>query len=262
MRYCILLLLVSAILNAQTITPQVINSAGGGGTVGITGVEVYYNVGEPIITTVGNGSNFITQGFLQPDVVGEFGLVASSFITPNSCADKTDGSIKVSASVSGAVNQTDFIISYYWNPSSLCSSNTCSLVSNLPAGNYSVMVVAQHTAGVVSNDTVRIQNIIIFGSSEPCQVSVFNGVSPNGDGDNDFFVIESIENFPENKVEIYSRWGQKLFETKNYNNLDNVWKGTLSGGNTTAPSGTYFYIIDLGNGSKPIKGWLELTSGK
>ena len=57
---------------AQAPTPQVINSAGGSGSVtsGTNTIDIYYNIGEPIITTINNGSNVITQGFLQPDIVG------------------------------------------------------------------------------------------------------------------------------------------------------------------------------------------------
>jgi len=50
-------------VKSQTINPSVITSAAGGGTVGATGVEVYYNIGEPIVSTVINSLNAITQGF-------------------------------------------------------------------------------------------------------------------------------------------------------------------------------------------------------
>jgi gliding motility-associated-like protein len=256
------LMVCSLLCKAQTITPQVINSAGGGGQVGSSNVEVYYNIGEPIVTTAGNGTNIITQGFLQPDIVGHFGLSASAFMTPSSCADKTDGTISISAFVSGAINPGDFEISYYWSPSGYCQSVTsCSTIANLPSGTYSVVVVSHYigSGNVVPDDSLSIPDIIVLGSSEPCQVSVYNGLSPNGDGVNDFFAIQNIEEFPDNHVEIYNRWGQKLADYKPYNNTDHSWKGTMNGSNQAAPSGTYFYVIDLGNGTKPIKGWLELT---
>jgi gliding motility-associated-like protein len=256
------LMLVSVLCKAQSISPQVINSAGGGGQVGSSNVEVYYNIGEPIITTVGNANNVITQGFLQPDIVGAFGLSASAFITPNSCADKADGTIAVLASVSGAVNQSDFQISYFWTPSSYCQSvTTCSTITGLPAGTYSVLVISHYIGGgnVLPDDSVSIASLIVNGSTEPCQINIYNGLSPNGDGQNDFFAIQNIEEFPGNHVEIYNRWGQKLADFKPYDNADNSWKGDMKGSGTLAPSGTYFYVIDLGNGSKPIKGWLELT---
>lgn len=267
MKKNIFILLVLNMLSvfSQSVSPQIINSAGGGGPVGVSGMEVYYNIGEPLSTTIGNGNNVITQGFLQPHIVGEFGLTASAFITPASCADKADGSISVSANLSGVAKPENFKISYYWNSTAICSSpETCSTVSNLPAGTYSVLIVSNYigSGNALPNDTVALNDIVVNGSSEPCQVIVYNGVSPNGDGMNDVFYIENIESFTENKVEIFNRWGQKLSEIKHYDNITHFWKGTIGAGGELAPSGTYFYVIDLGNGTAPIKGWLELTSHK
>lgn len=250
---------------SQSITPQVINSAGGGGQVGTSGIEVYYNIGEPIVSTVNNGTNVITQGFLQPDVVGNFGLIVNTFSTNVSCADKTDGTIGVIASISGGFNPADYQFYYYWNMDTLCPGalGTCSVITGLAAGNYSVTVVSHYIGGAtIPDDTVRIANISILGNSEPCIINVYNGITPNGDGSNDFFVINNIEQFPDNNVQIFNRWGHKLFEADHYDNINNVWRGTENNTERIAPSGTYFYIIDLKNGSKPIKGWLELTTSK
>ncbi len=246
-------------------TNQVFNAGGGGGQVGSSNVEVYYNIGEPIVTTEVNGINLVTQGFLQPDIAGEFGLTVTSFVSPNSCADKTDGAIRLSTTISGGVNQSDFQISYFWSPSSFCTdTNACSTINNLPAGTYSVIVISHYTGTLtaVPNDTVKIANLVVSGSTEPCQISVFNGISPNGDGNNDFFFIENIDQFPDNSVEVFNRWGQKLYSEKKYDNVNTVWNGSVKGSGTMAPSGTYFYIITLGNGTKPIKGWIELTSNQ
>lgn len=265
MKILIVCFILCALLSNAQNTNQVFNAGGGGGQVGSSNVEVYYNIGEPIVSTEVNGTNLITQGFLQPDIAGEFGLTVTSFISPNSCADKTDGAIRVQAIISGGINQSDFQISYFWSPSSFCTdTNSCSSINNLPAGTYSVMVVSYYTGTLTSvpNDTVKITNLIVSGSSEPCQISVYNGISPNGDGNNDFFLIENIDQFPDNSVEVYNRWGQKLYEEKKYDNVNTVWKGTARNGDTPLPSGTYFYIITLGNGTKPVKGWIELTSNQ
>ncbi|MBF4488196.1 gliding motility-associated C-terminal domain-containing protein, partial [Flavobacterium sp. CSZ] len=83
-------------------------------------------------------------------------------------------------------------------------------------------------------------------------VVVHNAFSPNGDGINDVFRIDSIDDttcYPENNVEIYNRWGILVFETDNYNNTSNAFDG-ISRGRTTVkqseglPTGTYFYIIN------------------
>ncbi len=67
-----------------------------------------------------------------------------------------------------------------------------------------------------------------------------NGISPNGDGKNDFWIIDFIYMFPENEVEIYNRWGELLYAKKGY---DNTWDGTYKG--KPLPIGTYYYVIKL-----------------
>lgn len=81
-------------------------------------------------------------------------------------------------------------------------------------------------------------------------IVIHNAVSPDGDGLNDFFMIEGIENYPDNKVDVYDRWGVKVYETTSYNTNGNVFKGISEGRLTVKkgdklPVGTYFYIVDV-----------------
>ncbi|MEQ9383492.1 MAG: gliding motility-associated C-terminal domain-containing protein, partial [Imperialibacter sp.] len=92
------------------------------------------------------------------------------------------------------------------------------------------------------------------------------GFSPNGDGINDAFVIKGIESYPNNKVQIFNRWGNAIFEIQGYNNQNKVWNsesniGLILGSNKV-PDGTYFYLIDLGDGSKPYSGFVVINSKK
>ena len=79
-------------------------------------------------------------------------------------------------------------------------------------------------------------------------VVVYNAVTPNGDGINDYFYIDDVNLYPTNKVIIYNRWGRKLYETTNYDNEGNVFKGysgaDLTIGGELLPSGTYFYTFE------------------
>jgi len=252
---------ISVISKAQDIPIQVINSSGGGGPVGATGVEVYYNIGETVISTIPGSNVTVTQGFLQPDIVGKFGLTATPLYNASvSCVGKKDGFVVITASVSGVIAQSSFSYSYYWDPPAICPNNDCPTVNNLPPGTYSVLVIAQYTgtATTIPADSVQIQNIVINDSQAPCQIEVFNGITPNGDGNNDFFYIKNIEEYPKNVVDIYNRWGQQLSHIEGYDNADKKWKGTIDGGDNVAPTGTYFYVIDLGDGSQVTKGWIEL----
>jgi gliding motility-associated-like protein len=82
-----------------------------------------------------------------------------------------------------------------------------------------------------------------------CHINIYNALSLNDDGKNDIFLLDGIECFPNNSVEIYNRWGAKVFETASYDNNYNVFKGVSSGKGTVSrneklPTGTYFYIIN------------------
>ncbi len=98
-------------------------------------------------------------------------------------------------------------------------------------------------------------------------VTISKMVTPNNDGFNDFFEVDYILNEESNevcdvsiKVQIYNRWGTKIFESNNYNN---DWAGiansTSSNDSGFLPTGTYYYIVELLNGGlKPIQGFIYL----
>ena len=104
-------------------------------------------------------------------------------------------------------------------------------------------------------DTTRRCPQIIMITATPNPVKIPNGFSPNGDGINDYFEIISIENYPNNSIVIFNRWGNKVFEAAPYRN---DWDGRTRTG-SSLPAGTYFYIFDLGDGSSVKKGFVYLN---
>jgi gliding motility-associated-like protein len=80
---------------------------------------------------------------------------------------------------------------------------------------------------------------------------------------NDIFNIACIENFPNNNVKIYNRAGTMVYEGEGYNNVDIYFDGKSNRGvspmGLQLPDGTYFYVIDKRDGSKPLAGYLELV---
>lgn len=106
----------------------------------------------------------------------------------------------------------------------------------------------------------------------PNDIIIYNLVSANGDDKNEYFFIENINRFPENKVQIYNRWGQLVFSTTNYDSDGNVFNGYAQGRGVIfnrgdkLPSGTYFYLvqytIDNENGKRTQKksGYLHLDT--
>ncbi len=65
-------------------------------------------------------------------------------------------------------------------------------------------------------------------------LSVPNVITPNGDGENDIFVINNIEAFPDSRITVYNRWGNKVLDQVGY---QNDWYPK------DEPSGTYYYVI-------------------
>ncbi|KAF2327747.1 gliding motility-associated C-terminal domain-containing protein [Flavobacterium ginsenosidimutans] len=96
---------------------------------------------------------------------------------------------------------------------------------------------------------------------------IYNAVSPNDDGLNDSFVIKGIDQFPDNQVEIYNRWGVKVYDAKSYNESDNMFRGYSDGRATIKrgdklPTGTYFYIVKYNTGTevKERTGYLYINN--
>ncbi len=82
-------------------------------------------------------------------------------------------------------------------------------------------------------------------------IMAYNVFSPNGDGINDFFDIKNADRFPEILVEVYSRWGDMLFQSKGYDDSKR-WDGSTRGKN--APLGTYYFVLIPYSGATPITG--------
>ncbi|MFN3405502.1 MAG: gliding motility-associated C-terminal domain-containing protein, partial [Cytophagaceae bacterium] len=91
---------------------------------------------------------------------------------------------------------------------------------------------------------------------------IYTSLTPNNDGFNDVWIIEGIEKYPNNKLKIINRWGDEVFRMNGYNNLDKVWKGDSNSGivigDRTLPDGTYFYHLELGDGTKPKSGFVVI----
>ncbi|NNM16752.1 MAG: tandem-95 repeat protein, partial [Bacteroidia bacterium] len=90
-------------------------------------------------------------------------------------------------------------------------------------------------------------------------VFIPNAFSPNGDLIYDFWVIDGIENYPNNVLKIFNRWGNVVYEKKGY---DNSWDGKANAGllviGDDLPDGTYYYVLDLGEGGKSKAGFVVI----
>lgn len=108
-------------------------------------------------------------------------------------------------------------------------------------------------------------SVVRVAGVTPCDfeddVFVPQTFSPNGDGVNESFLIPGIEGYPNNTLVIFNRWGGKMYEGAGYDNRTVLWDGTSPNATPAgpAPAGTYFYVLDLGNGKETTTGYVYLN---
>jgi gliding motility-associated-like protein len=91
------------------------------------------------------------------------------------------------------------------------------------------------------------------GPPPPPPVTIPNTFTPNGDGINDVWNINNIQKFPNCTVNIYNRYGEKMYSSIGYSI---PWDGTYKG--SALPVGTYYYLIDLKNGYPLLSGYVAI----
>jgi gliding motility-associated-like protein len=103
-----------------------------------------------------------------------------------------------------------------------------------------------------------IDNDGIGDICDTVEINVSEAITPDGDGVNDTWFINNIQNYPNNSVKVYNRWGDLIFSRKSY---QNDWNGSYSNnGSNTPDASSYYYQIDLdGNGSIDYDGWIYIT---
>ncbi|NJN33667.1 MAG: T9SS type B sorting domain-containing protein [Saprospiraceae bacterium] len=85
------------------------------------------------------------------------------------------------------------------------------------------------------------------------KVKASNQVTPNGDGINDTWEIETIGEVGQYYVKVFSKAGQVVYESTNY---QGDWNGSLQG--QSLPNGVYYYTLTFADGQKPLKGYISI----
>jgi gliding motility-associated-like protein len=142
---------------------------------------------------------------------------------------------------------------YLWTPTPTSGINNSQSTLTSPSGSVIYNVTATDQNGCSSSST---SDIIV----QPCVSSnsfhIYSGLTPNGDGLNDAWVIDGIDSSMDIHVDIFNRWGVEVWESNAYDNNVNVFKGFDQNGNELM-DGTYYYILDV-NG-KIYNSWIELS---
>jgi len=108
---------------------------------------------------------------------------------------------------------------------------------------YTVTVTRAGQANIVRQQA-GIEQPLGMPQSAGDGVAVHPGLSPNGDGINDFLVIDGITAYPDNKLQVMNRNGQLVYETKNYDNGARVFDGHSNKTGAMQSPGTYFYSLN------------------
>ncbi|HEV7230586.1 MAG TPA: gliding motility-associated C-terminal domain-containing protein [Bacteroidia bacterium] len=136
---------------------------------------------------------------------------------------------------------------YSWSPSNTITYNGTANPDAQPTQTTLYTVSATDQYGCVNYDTVTVF------VRQDAEVVIYNTFSPNGDGNNDLWYIGNIEKFPDCKLDIYNRYGKIVYTKIGY---ANDWDGTNFG--EKLPVATYYYVLDLKNGSKAYRGSITI----
>ena len=143
----------------------------------------------------------------------------------NDYCKENKGSITVTVSGGTAA------YSYLWS-----NKSTTSELSDLAAGTYTL---------TVTDNNGCLKTLVVALADSNCDgVTIHDAISPNGDGINDTWVIEGLQSYPGNTVQIFDKWGAEVFSETNYKN---DWSGTNK--NSLLPDGTYYYLVKLNSDS-------------
>lgn len=139
-------------------------------------------------------------------------------------------------------------VSYSWapspgNPAAYNPSSSNTKTTALISGYYTITISD-------SCNTKAFDTLFVNVYTE-CPITIPNIITPNNDSKNETLIIKNIDLYPDNKLEIYNRWGTLIYQSKNYSNN---WDAA------GITEGTYYYILYL-NDSSPftLKGFITVT---
>jgi gliding motility-associated-like protein len=137
-------------------------------------------------------------------------------------------------------------VNFLWTPSADFSNPTLLRPSIIASYDQTYTLTATGDGNCTASDVMTVKILKA--------VTIPNSFSPNWDGIHDYWEIKNLSDYPGSKVEVYNRYGQMVFFSQGYST---PWDGTHKG--SQVPFGTYYYIITLNNGYKPITGSVTIV---
>lgn len=237
------------------IKPIIFNLGGGAtGVDAITGLPpgITYQVvdnlqlvisGNPSVVQDQTTYNITTNGSNCVVANTTIKLTVHAFPAANAGSDKNvleGGSVELSATG----NATD--LSYAWAPPDyLSNSNIQRPRVQSPKTDMVYRLTVTGPGGCQTSDQVYVKLLRI--------PAIPNSFSPNGDGINDQWKISFLQDYPDCRVQVFTRSGKLIFSSKGYNSS---WDGSIKG--KPLPFDTYYYIIEIGSGRDPVTGYVTI----
>ncbi len=159
----------------------------------------------------------------------------------------TDTSLSLGGFITLHPSSTTVVATWSWFPGTgLSNSMIANPIAN-PVITTTYNLVVVDVNGCMAVDSVKITVLNDFN------VTISNMMTPNGDGYNDTWIIQNIENYPHTKVTVVTRQGQEVYTSDSYNNK---WDGTQDGNKLA--DGTYYYIVQFEGSTKVFKGAITI----
>jgi len=247
--------------SAQITSDQCLQGMGGIQGIAISGGDqpytyTWFNTNNQVISTSLNLTNLIGGTYtLQVKDATDCGLATQTFTVPN---------------------QSDMVPSPELENLQICSPGQAMLLVKDPQSGYGYRLygsaagtdtLAQNNNGVFivnvtgtsvyyvtqysgSCESARVQANITIGASG---LTIPNTFTPNNDGINDYWDIKGINNYPGVLVQVFNRYGQKVFESRGYSQ---PFDGRSNG--SQLPTGVYYYIINLNANCSLVSGSLTI----
>jgi gliding motility-associated-like protein len=209
----------------------------------------------PTITSTGTTTYYVTE--TENGCTGSASTVIISIDALPTIADAgNDTSICDTISSIVFNGNTPIIGSGIWTISTGLGVFTDSTLENTSVSGFAIGI--NEFTWSISNGICPASTSIVTISSEECvipeiELVVPSGFTPDNSPPNDTWEIIGIEQYPDCQVDIYNKWGNKIFSSKGYNEF---WDGTYNG--KPLPVSTYYYVIVLNDGSTPLKGTITI----
>ncbi len=171
----------------------------------------------------------------EPDSV----KVTAVETTDPTCSGRPDGAIEISAE--GGTGNLQYSVD---DGSNYIAD---SVFTSLAQGYYTIKVQDE-------NNCESEAYPVTLTKPGTCKMVLYDAFSPNGDEYNEVWNIGNIDNYPQCIVKIYNTWGTLVFSSEGYGM---PWDGTYNG--KELPSGTYYYVIDPGDGSDILTGPVSIV---